>query len=392
MQPLPDIICVSTNHWTGLPTSKQHLMSLLSRRVRVLYVDPPIDVFSALGRRRRWSKFRGLRKVANGLWVLSPLLVDNRSSRREAALRRLIRVIAGAADRLAIRRPVLWTFDPEHAVFVGTLGERLAVYQAADDPAAFSGDPAATAEGERRHIEAVDLVFAASELLTSERAWSGKARRLANAADASHFGRVLEWSGEAAPEDVLAAVRRAGPRPHDLPTDAPIVLYGGAAYEWFDEDLLAAVAERRPELRFVLVGPVCRRVASRRLPRNVLMLGRRSYDVFPRYVAAADCAVIPWRRGVFSEHADPIVLYELLLCGLPVVATPFPAARERGQLVRTADEVGAFAASLDAALERDGVREAVERIAFGLENTWEDRAQEAAYVIEALLEKREYRS
>jgi hypothetical protein len=56
---------------------------------------------------------------------------------------------------------VLWTFDPEHAVFVGALDERLALYQAADDPAAFSGDPAATSERERRHIEAVDLVFAA---------------------------------------------------------------------------------------------------------------------------------------------------------------------------------------------------------------------------------------
>ncbi|MEA3409833.1 MAG: hypothetical protein U9Q95_05750, partial [Candidatus Eisenbacteria bacterium] len=49
----PDMICLSPNHWTGLTTSKKHLMQIFSRKGRVLFVEPPIDLLSVLGRRRR---------------------------------------------------------------------------------------------------------------------------------------------------------------------------------------------------------------------------------------------------------------------------------------------------------------------------------------------------
>jgi glycosyltransferase involved in cell wall biosynthesis len=380
MTRMPDIVCVSTNHWTGLPTSKQHLMSILASRVRVLYVDPPIDVFSVLGRRRRWSKLGRLRRVSGGPWVLSPVVLDNRSRRRGAFHARMRGTVAGAARRVGIERPVLWTFAPAHEAYVGALDERLVVYQAADDPRAFSSDPDRTAVQERRLIERADVVFASSVRLAQERAWSGKARRLANAADARHFARVLGWRADGCAEDVLRAVR-ASRRPPDLPSRGGVVLYGGAAYEWFDDDLLAETAARRPSLTFVLVGPSCARVSSRRFPPNVRLLGRRGYDAFPRYVASADCAVIPWRRGVFSEYADPIVLYELLLCGVPVVATSFPAAVERGRLVRTADAPADFAEALDDAIGADDPEVVLDRVRFGLSNTWEDRVEEATSAI-----------
>jgi len=383
------VVCVSTNHWTGLPTSKQHLMEILSRRVPVLYVDPPIDIFSVLGRRRRWPKLRGLRRVSAGPWVLSPVALDNRSSRRGARAARMRDRAVSAARRLGLKRPVLWTYAPGHAPYVGAFDERIAVYQAADDPAAFSDDPERTAADERRHIEAVDLVFTASRALKEERLWSGKAVRLPNAADAAHYERALGWSRKAGPEEVLRAVERLDARPGDLPTGRPIALYGGAAYDWFDDDLLSETARMLPGVEFVLVGPACRRVASRRFPPNVTLLGRRSYGVFPRYVASADCAVLPWRRGRFSEHADPIVLYELLLCGLPVVATPFPAAVERGDLVRTADEPETFAGAVRDALDERDTALAGRRVAFGLANTWEDRVMEATRSIQGVLDRTE---
>ncbi|MCK4511191.1 hypothetical protein KAW64_05595, partial [bacterium] len=112
-----DIICLSTNHWTGLPTSKQHLMSVFARSRRVLYVDPPIDIFSVLGRRRRWPKLRGLRQEADNLWVMSPVDVAVSSSPDRALARygRLTGRVERCARSLELTDPVVWTFAPEHA-------------------------------------------------------------------------------------------------------------------------------------------------------------------------------------------------------------------------------------------------------------------------------------
>ncbi len=105
----------------------------------------------------------------------------------------------------------------------------------------------------------------------------------------------------------------------------------------------------RPEWVFALVGPRGPSLRRTRLPENVLTLGRKSYDVFPRYVARADVTFIPIREGEIYESCDPIVVYEYLLCGKAVVATPFPSAVEHGPLVRTADSAQGFAEAIDSA-------------------------------------------
>ena len=129
--------------------------------------------------------------------------------------------------------------------------------------------------------------------------------------------------------------------------------------------------------------------SGERLPSNVVRLGRRSYEEFPAYVASCDVAIIPWRDGLFSRNADPIVLYQYLLCGRPVVATPFPAALERGGLVATAQGAAAFVAAVERALSEEsdaGARR--QRIAFGLANTWQARAAVAAGLIESAVRRR----
>ncbi len=381
-----DIVCLSTNHWTGLPTSKQHLMSVLAGSRRVLYVDPPIDVFSVLGRRRRWSSLRGLSPVRDGLWVLSPVEVSVRSGPdgRFDYYRRLAARVRRAAGEIGLSRPVVWSFSPEHAGCARQLDAALTVYQAADEPAAKSSDPARTREMEGEHIAASDVVFVASAALLEARKALGNVHRLPNAADPRHFSRVLAGREDATLDEFLAAVAAPRTRPAALgERRGPLVMFGGAAYSWFDWDLLWEVAALRPDWSFVLVGPVGRDVALGRAPSNVAAVGRRSYEEFPRYVAAADVCVLPLRMNESSRNCDPIVLYEYLLCGKPVVATPFPAALEHSAMVRTASTAGGFAAEIACALEADRTAECRRsRAEFGFSNTWEDRAREALVVIE----------
>lgn len=385
MRGVPDIVCVSTNEWSGLPTSKQHLMSVFARRGRVLYVDPPIDAFSFVGRRRRWRKPWGLRRADDGPWVLSPVVLTSRSDPviRLGLHRRLAPRVARAAEALGFARPVVWVFAPEHVPHTEAFPGSLVVYHAADEPRTFSPRPEETADQERAIMARADLIFVASRALLDARRGTGKAVRLPNAADKRHYARIIAGDAEASIDEFMAALVSPRRVPPELRAAyGPIVLFGGAAYAWFDDALLRGLAAARPDWRFVLVGPISRRLASVGFPGNVRAIGRRPYDEFPWYVVGADVAILPIAEGETFRHCDPIVLYEYLLCGKPVVATPFPAALERGTLVRTADSPEGFAKEIEEALAERGGPDAVRpRVEFAFSNTWERRAEEALGMI-----------
>lgn len=382
-----DVICLSTNHWTGLPTSKQHLMSVLAETRRVLYVDPPLDVFSVIGRRRRWPMLLPLREAAPRLNVMSSVRMtgtgdpDARSSYYESLAPR----VQAAARSLGLTDPIVWAFGPEHAACAERLDRTLLVYQASDDPAAFGDRPDSVRRLERDMLLLADVVFAVSENLVRARASArGTVARLPNAADRRHYSRILTGREDVGIEEFVRALGSGSGTPGAFASAArPLVMYGGAAYGWFDHELFLGLARTRPDWTFALVGPVGRALAGGALPRNVMKVGRMPYGEFPFYVRSCDVAVIPWRAGAFSENADPIVLYEYLLCGKPVVATPFPAANERIDFVRTADSPESFAGAVEAALRDDTSDESVRRrVEFGFANTWENRVELALEVLE----------
>ena len=383
----PDIICLSTNHWTGLPTSKQHLMSVLARSGRVLYVEPPLDIFSVVGRRRQWSKLNGLREVQEGLWVLSPVVVIDSSlpGKRVAFHRRFLPSVARAARRLGFENPVLWCFSPEHIAYAGGLGESILIYHAADDPAGLSRDPDATRVLERKLMKRSNIVFVASQSLYEARSECGDIHRLQNAADGMHYRKILTGDASASLDAFAAALQKPRRVPSELAgLDGPIILYGGAAYGWFDFELVADLAKMRPDWNLVMVGPSERSAP----PHGVLSVGRKRYDDFPWYVEAADVTILPLREGSHSRNCDPIILFEYLLCGKPVVATPFPAASEHEDFVITASDAAGFEKAISSVLDGGTSSKLIRRrVEYALDNTWEKRAEAALGFIEKAKEK-----
>ena len=125
--------------------------------------------------------------------------------------------------------------------------------------------------------------------------------------------------------------------------------------EWFDVDLLHAVAALRPALNFAVVGPLRPALAgsAATAPANVHYFGARPYAELPAWLQHADAALIPFKCTLLTAGVDPVKLYEYLAAELPVVATPFSVelevAASQGALLLAADPA-AFAAALDAAL------------------------------------------
>ena len=116
-------------------------------------------------------------------------------------------------------------------------------------------------------------------------------------------------------------------RPSDLPDnpERPLVGFVGALYEWIDWELIERVAEKRPEVDFVFVGPQrdSHRAPSRLEQReNVFFLGHRPYEAVPAYLSHFDLCWLPFKQDAISEAANPVKLYEYLAVGKPVVSTP----------------------------------------------------------------------
>ena len=131
--------------------------------------------------------------------------------------------------------------------------------------------------------------------------------------------------------------------------------FAGVIDERLDIQLLADVADARPEFQFVMVGPVVK-IDPESLPRreNIHYLGMRSYDELPAYMAEWDVAMMPFARNSATRFISPTKTPEYLAAGLPVVSTSIlDVVRQYGSagLVAIADEPGDFAAALDAAVE-----------------------------------------
>jgi len=125
--------------------------------------------------------------------------------------------------------------------------------------------------------------------------------------------------------------------------------------ERFDTELLAKVAEMRPDWSFVMIGPVVK-IAAEDLPRrpNIHYLGPKTYAELPAYLSGWDVALMPFAMNESTEFISPTKTPEYLAGGKPVVSTPVrDVVRHYSQLegVLIAGDAESFVVACDQALE-----------------------------------------
>lgn len=380
-----DIVCVGFADWdTELWTNQHHLMSRLARHNRVLFVE-------SLGLRRPQLAGRDLSRIArrlrrglapprrrDGLSVLSPLVIPLHSSPlvRVVNARLLPALVGRAARRLALRRPILWSYVPQAEALIDELDPSLVVYHCVDDISAHALiDTASFLAAERRFAARADLVLAsAPELVRRMRTLSDNVLEAPNVADTELFAQTLELG----PEDPAIAAL-SNPR---------IVFTGAISSVKLDVALLLELARSRRDLQLALVGPVGAGdphtdVSELAAEPNVHMLGMRAYAELPAVLRGADVGLIPYARNELTDSIFPMKVYEYLAAGLPVVSTPLPALEEVPDVAKAADAAG-VARLIDEALASDSAEIRAARSAAAMSHSWERRLQEIAAAIEAL--------
>ncbi len=118
--------------------------------------------------------------------------------------------------------------------------------------------------------------------------------------------------------------------------------------------LVAELAVLRPDIHFILIGPVVK-IDPATLPQapNLHYLGGKTYAELPAYLAGWDVALMPFAINEATRFISPTKTPEYLAAGKPVVSTPIrDVVRGYGddKLVAIASDAASFAAAIDHAL------------------------------------------
>jgi glycosyltransferase involved in cell wall biosynthesis len=368
-----DIVCIAQSSWNGVWARPQQLMSRFARHHRVLFIRP-ISIAHLLTNpsERHWKPFEW---VGSNIWVYSPLMLP--FGRRVPGVRRLneariLRLVRRAIRRLEFERFVLWLYAPMSQYLVSRLDESAVVYDCTDAWERFEKTPPSTIERDRLLTAGADVLFVGtSTVYETRRNHNRNCHLFTCAVDYEHFAEVPSSS----PEDIAGI-------PH------PIIGYTGLIDEArVDCQLLERLARDHPEWSIVLVGPVQDDVLLRTLRHsNIHFLGLKSYDELPRYVAAFDVAVVPYKVNAATHNINPTKLLEYMAAGKPVVSTALneiksfylgrlAVAESHDEFVRSIERVlsGASALPIDA------------NRALAADRSWESVSNDMLRLLEAQL-------
>lgn len=371
--------------WDDMWRSRHQIMSRLARRNTVLWVEPRPTLRQVLRRRPgvATALLPAVRHIGEGLHVFggpATLPSTGPGPLKRLANQRYHGALTAAMTRLGMAQPILWLYLPEMVAIIGEYGERLVVYHVVDEYSEYSGVPRDYVQHirncEAQMLRRADVVIAtAPALLESKSRISSHVHLVPNAVDYEGFQKILATSS---PPATLAALPR------------PLIGYVGAISDKVDFELLLQIAAGRPDWSLVLVGktggfsgPDTARMAKLRSMANVHIYDAVPVDDVPRYMAACDVCLLPYKINERTRNISALKLYEYLACGKPVIASNVAAVQEGAGAVTVAGSDD-FVAAIAAALHDDPAAAQRRRdVAAG--NTWQQRVESISAIIETAL-------
>ena len=328
------LICFSHLRWNFVFQRPQHLMGRFARDMRVIYWEEPVEIAPRETAYLQVREAAGQPKVRIAVPHLPQGMPD---VAREAALNRLL-----DAHIAAIRGPLIaWYYTPMMLPFSRHIDADVTVFDAMDELSKFKFAPTHLLDLEQELIDRADIVFTGgSSLYEAKKHRHPNVHCFPSSVDRAHFCKARARQFEPADQE-------------DLPL--PRLGFYGVIDERFDIDLIAAVAQMRPDWSFVMVGPVVK-ISEDELPRrpNIHYLGGKTYDQLPAYLSGWDVALMPFAMNESTQFISPTKTPEYLAGGKPVVSTPVrDVVRHYGQLegVKIAATPQEFVAACEKALE-----------------------------------------
>jgi O-antigen biosynthesis protein len=247
------------------------------------------------------------------------------------------------------------------------------IYDCVDEHSGFSGAPPDMRRAEENMMKQCSLVIATSDILLQRIAKvNGKCFYLPNGSDFEHFHSSIDC--KAIPEEIAGLHH-------------PIIGFIGAVHDWIDINLVCKLAEAHSDYTILIVGPVNYGGHKLNRYRNILLVGKKSYESIPAYLSAIDVCLIPFKLNKLTLASNPIKLYEYLAAGKPVVSTDLPEVRRNASgIVYISENDAEFIAKVEEAVNEITAAEInflrSKRINFAKKNSWQNRAEVIVKLIE----------
>lgn len=360
-----DLVCFSHLRWDFVFQRPQHLMTRFARDHRVFFIEEPI--FGQQGPRLEISERE------NGLFVVVPHLPEGAD---------VDSVMPDLIDRLrnekAIELCVAWFYTPMMFGWKDGLEPVVTVYDCMDELSLFKNAPLQLIERERELFQKADLVFTGGQsLYEAKREKHPAVYAFPSSIDARHFEQALNIDEEPADQKSI---------PH------PRIGYCGVIDERADIDMLAKIAELRPDCHYIMLGPVVK-IDEAELPRrnNIHYLGAKKYYDLPAYIGGWNVAMMPFAMNDSTRFISPTKTPEYLAAGLPVVSTPIrDVVRPYGEkgLVYIASTPEEFVNAIETAMLDDKQKRRAKAAEFLSTISWDKTLNEMRELINGVIERK----
>ncbi|MGH9768598.1 MAG: glycosyltransferase family 1 protein [Blastocatellia bacterium] len=325
---LPDMVCLSHLRWDFVYQRPQHLMSRSACERRVFFVEEP--VFDA-----KAPKLDISRRDC-GVVVVAPRLPEGLSDAEVAAIQQSLLL-----DELFMEHDIsdyiLWYYTPMAMAFTWHLEPLVIVYDCMDELSAFKFAPQNLKQREAELLACADLVFTGGySLYEAKYHLHPNIHPFPSSIDPAHFRKARKKIAE--PDDQAAIPR-------------PRLGYSGVIDERMDQELLAGIADAKPDWHLVMIGPVVK-IDPAELPRrpNIHYLGGKNYKDLPAYLSGWEIAMLPFARNESTRYISPTKTPEYLAAGVPTISTSIRDVEHpygRQGMVKIADTPAEFVAAAE---------------------------------------------
>lgn len=321
-----DILCFS-HDWTGDPLSKTHLMRVLSKENRILWINAianRMPTTSSKDLSRIYKKLKSftepIKEVEPNIFVMNPLAIPAYGNKAIVSFNQkfLISQVKNALKKLGMKDVINMVFNPAAGMIAGKLDEKELIYYCVDEYTAFTGVTDGLRVIEEDLFRKSDLVIvSADKLFESKKHFNPNTFVIRHGTDWHHFRKSL--AEETKIPDEIA----------NLPK--PIIGFHGLLADWVDFELLKKTAEHFKNGSVVLVGKIAvdaeKKVKVLDDVANIHFLGRKPYSELPNYCKGFDVALNPFEINELTLAANPLKVREYLAAGLQVVSTDIPEVR-----------------------------------------------------------------
>jgi UDP-galactopyranose mutase len=294
-----DLLCFSHLRWGFVFQRPNHLLSRFSKHQRVFFIEEPVFYDGE-------DKLQ-IENFNENLYVVTPHI---RHGLNETEVHeRQAKFISSLITNMNVNRYFSWYYTPMALPFTEQLTPELVIYDCMDELSAFKFAPPQLTILEKDLFKKSDIVFTGgNSIFESKKDHHHNIYSFPSSIDKHHFGAAR--TNKKDPEDQQHI-------PH------PRFGFFGVVDERFDIEMIAQVAEQRPDWHFVILGPVVK-VDPALLPHgdNVHYLGGKKYEELPAYISGWDIATIPFAMNESTRFISPTKTPEYLAAGKPVISTP----------------------------------------------------------------------